>query len=141
MSEQNKIIKLLKDTRAKSFCPASNFAVAAVIKTIDGELFVGTNVEEASWHSICAEKAAITAMVSAGGKKILSDIWVMGGPQSVTTGPLSVTPCGSCRQFLAEFSSPKTAIHCLDLDGKTVKTYMIDELLPAAVTFQQVKGQ
>lgn len=108
-----------------SYSPYSRYRVAAVLRADDGKLYPSVNVENASYPlSTCAERGAVNALIAAGGKRIL-EVWVM------TQGPEPGTPCGGCRQILAEFADDDVAIHCLTPSGN-VHHYTVGSLLPHA---------
>ena len=108
-----------------AYAPYSNYKVASCLCAEDGSLYTGVNVENASYGlSICAESAAICQMVSAGKRKIKSLV-VLNEENTLCT------PCGACRQRIAEFSSTDTIIYLCN--NKTViKSMTIDALLPDA---------
>lgn len=118
-----KMFSLAKEAMQKSYAPYSNFNVGACIKTPGGHYYSGTNVENASYGlSCCAETSAIAHMVMAGQKDI-EVVLVVGTSSEICT------PCGACRQRIAEFAEPDTLIHCCNQQGE-VKTYTLRELLP-----------
>ena len=106
----------------EAYVPYSHFAVGAALQAEDGTIYTGCNVENASYGlTICAERNALFQAV-AQGKRAFSAIAI------VTEN--GVTPCGACRQVLAEFS-PHMMIVVADPDGRR-GLYNLDELLPAA---------
>lgn len=114
-----------KATTAKeaAYCPYSKFRVGACILTHSGEYIVGANVENASYPvGTCAERVAFgTAIVS--GRRDFKAIAV------ATDIKPPASPCGMCRQFMREFTTPSFPIYMYDKDGNyTVKT--MSELLP-----------
>ena len=110
---------------ANSHSPYSKFPVGAAIRSADGKIHTGTNVENASYpEGICAETAAIAQMVGQGGSKI-SEILV------VAENMNSITPCGGCRQRIAEFGNAETKIHLCDQNG-VIETLVLAEMLPKA---------
>lgn len=113
--------------RERSHSPYSQYPVGAAIRTTDGAVFVGCNVENASYpEGTCAEAGAIAAMVSASdGTPKIAEIVTM------TNGDTPGTPCGGCRQRIREFASVDTVIHACTVDG-AVLTMSMDELLPAS---------
>lgn len=103
--------------------PYSNFKVGAALLTDDNTIYRGCNIENASYGlTNCAERTAVFKAVSEGVKK-LQAIAVVGD----TDGPIS--PCGACRQVLAEFCGADTQIILANLKGDFVVT-TINELLP-----------
>ena len=107
----------------KSYSPYSSFPVGAALMTDDGRIFAGCNIENASYpEGWCAETSAISHMIMAGGGKI-SEIAVLGLKADLCT------PCGGCRQRLAEFGTPQTMVHLCNADG-IVETVTLGELLP-----------
>lgn len=103
--------------------PYSHFHVGAALLTTDGKIYRGCNIENASYGlTNCAERTAIFKAVSEGDKQF-SAIAVVGD----TDGPIS--PCGACRQVLAEFCDDHTQIILANLKGDFVITN-INEILP-----------
>ncbi|MEW4274495.1 cytidine deaminase [Priestia megaterium] len=103
--------------------PYSHFHVGAALLTTDGKIYRGCNIENASYGlTNCAERTAIFKAVSEGDKQF-SAIAVVGD----TDGPIS--PCGACRQVLAEFCDDYTQIILANLKGDFVITN-INEILP-----------
>lgn len=116
---------MLLELLSRSYSPYSGFPVAAVVRSSSGKLYGGTNVENAAYPlSRCAEQAAVLQMVSAGEREI-AEVWVM------SRGEKPATPCGGCRQVLAEFASPEVKIHCSSTQGVELSATM-RELLPLA---------
>ena len=111
--------------RANAHAPYSEFKVGAALRTPDGEIFVGCNVENVAYpEGTCAEAGAIAAMVAAGQTRI-SEVYV------VADSPKPVTPCGGCRQKLAEFGAPDVPVTMATTGGQEAQT-TIGELLPGA---------
>ncbi len=114
--------------RARAHAPYSDFPVGAVVATADGNTYDGVNVENASYPlTMCAERVAIGAMVAAGDRSGIVAVAVAGRG----TDPL--TPCGACRQVIAEFAEPTTPVVTLagGEDGDLVR-WTIGDLLPAS---------
>jgi len=116
--------------RAHAYAPASHFHVGAAVLAADGRVFVGCNVENASYGlSICAERAAVCAAVAAGVRELRA--------VAVATGlDEPARPCGACRQVLAEFGRD---LHVLLVgnDGKRRETNLA-QLLPEPFTFADI---
>jgi len=111
--------------RDRAYIPHSNFAVGCALRTSSGAVFAGCNIENQSYpEGWCAETSAISHMIMAGEREI---------DEVVVVAELDppVTPCGGCRQRLAEFGRPGTVIHAGDLSGLKGR-WTLAELLPAA---------
>lgn len=111
--------------RDMAYAPYSGFQVGAALRSTDGRVFGGCNVENAAYpEGLCAEAGAIAAMVAAGAREI-AEIVV------VADSPAPVPPCGGCRQKIAEFASAQTQVVMVTLSGHEL-TMTLDELLPGA---------
>ena len=118
------LVALARAVREKAYAPYSHFPVGAAIRTRSGRVYCGCNVENLSFGlTICAERAAVFAAVAAGEKEFEAIAVVADSVQPVT-------PCGACRQVLAEFSS-NLQICSENLQGQRYET-TIAELLPRA---------
>jgi len=120
-----------RDAMAKAYAPYSKFPVGAAIRTEDGRVYTGANIEVASFpEGWCAETSAIAHMVAAAppgpGRRIAAVAVVADRIEGRLT-----TPCGGCRQRLSEFASADTPVHVSDPAGGT-QTFTMRELLPAA---------
>ncbi len=108
-----------------SYSPYSQCRVSAALLTESGEVITGCNIENASYGgTICAERVAVFKSVSSGHKKFKS-ILVM------TEASPAWTPCGFCRQVLAEFGDPSMPVYCTNPKGET-KEFSLGSLLPEA---------
>ena len=120
------LIKIAIDARGRAYAPYSGYTVGASILDENGQIHSGQNIENASYpNGICAEAAAISAMISAGGRHIVK-LGVSGGD-----GQHLCTPCGSCRQRIREFSLPDTQVLVADDTGLKAR-FLFDELLPSS---------
>ena len=109
--------------QANAYAPYSRFKVGAALRTLDGAVFSGCNVENAAYpQGSCAEAGAIAAMALAG-KRRIAEILVVGD------GDALCTPCGGCRQRIREFADPSTAIHIAGPEGVRA-SFTLAELLP-----------
>ena len=116
-----KLIEAARQAREKAYAPYSKFKVGAAVLTSDGKIYTGCNIENASYGmSNCAERTAIFKAVSEGETK-LEALAVIGD----TNAPIS--PCGACRQVIAEFGIKQVAM--ANLKGG-VKIVTLEELLP-----------
>ena len=112
------------DCRAASYSPYSKFAVGAALETASGKVFTGCNVENLSFGlTICAERNAVFAAVAAGEREFARIVIVADSQEPVS-------PCGACRQVLAEFSE-RMEVRCVNLQGREYHA-RLDELLPRA---------
>jgi cytidine deaminase len=113
--------------RSKAYCPYSKFQVGAAIIDENGNVHVGCNVENAAFPlGNCAEPSAISAMLAAGGQRIVT-IAVAGGTDKTVPCP----PCGGCRQRIHEFSDKNTRIIFKDNDAEW-HIFTMEELLPSS---------
>lgn len=130
------LLKAALAARQNAYAPYSKFHVGACVKAASGKLYVGCNCENASYPvGLCAEACAIAAMVAAGEREI-AEILVVGGPDSGEPWLELVTPCGACRQRIAEFGHEGTRIHAAGIaeNGKAgvQRSFTLGELLPFA---------
>ncbi|GAB2179454.1 cytidine deaminase [Dongia sp. agr-C8] len=131
---QKKLHDAAKHAYSRAYAPYSKFKVGAAILADDGKIYAGGNVENAAYpNGVCAETSAISAMVLGGARRIRAIAVVAGGPKLVT-------PCGGCRQRIAEFADPETPVHICGPEG--LKTsFTIAELLPASFGKRNLKGK
>ncbi len=119
------MLDLARRALANAHAPYSRFRVGACLRTAGGRLYAGCNVENAAYPvGQCAEATAIGAMVAAGDRRIIEVVLL-------TEGTRLCSPCGRCRQQLAEFARPDARIHLCGPDGVRVTT-TLGELLPLA---------
>lgn len=134
MSENNhkELIESAKAARLHSVAPFSNFLVGAALKTADGKVYTGCNVESASYGlTVCAERIAIWKALSEGEREF-TDLAVVADTESLTP------PCGTCRQIIWEFCKHATII-LANLDGESA-ICNIKELLPRAFDARFLSG-
>ena len=111
--------------RECAYAPYSKFLVGAAVRAESGKIYTGCNIENASYGlTVCAERNALFSAVGAGERKFTA-LCVVGD----TEEPIS--PCGACRQVMAEFKVP--CIILANLKGD-VKEYTLEELLPYGFT-------
>ncbi|MEQ6201640.1 cytidine deaminase [Sulfitobacter sp. HNIBRBA2951] len=111
--------------RENAHAPYSGFKVGAAIRAASGAVYRGCNVENVAYpEGTCAEAGAIAAMVAAG-ETALAEVYVVAG------SPLPVTPCGGCRQKLAEFGGADVQVTMATTQG-TEDMLTIGQLLPGA---------
>ncbi len=117
--------------RARAHAPYSRFHVGAALRTEAGTVHAGANVENASYpEGWCAETSAIAHMVAAAGSAAARRIAAVSVVAERIDGRLT-TPCGGCRQRLAEFAGPDTPVDVIDPSGEG-RTFTLRELLPSA---------
>jgi cytidine deaminase len=124
------LISAARSAQAHAYAPYSHFRVGAALESQDGVVFTGCNVENASYGlTICAERAAICAAVSAGVTRFRRAVVV-----SDVDPPAA--PCGACRQVLAEFGLD------LPIDGvgsRGTVRWRLSDLLPVAFGPEQLR--
>ncbi len=119
-----RLIETAKVASQNAYCPYSGFRVGAAVLCGSSKLFAGCNVENASYGmTICAERSAMAAAITAGEAKIEAVV-------IYTPTPAPTAPCGACRQALNEFGPDMECI-CV-CDGTDVIRMTLAELLPAA---------
>lgn len=119
------LVRRAREVMRHAYAPYSRFHVGAAIEAADGTIHVGCNVENASYGlTICAERMAVGAAVAAG-KRVLKRVAV------ATAVEPPATPCGACRQLLAEFG---LQLEVIAAGPKTERRWTLQELLPEAFT-------
>jgi cytidine deaminase len=119
------LLDLARAVRENAHVPYSGFKVGAALRCADGSVHVGCNVENVAYpEGTCAEAGAIAAMCASGAREIIEVVVIADSPEPVT-------PCGGCRQKLAEFAAPATPVHLADLGGIRAET-TVGALLPGA---------
>jgi cytidine deaminase len=118
------LIAMAREARKQAYAPYSGFTVGAALRTVSGHVYTGCNVENASYGlSICAERVAVSKAVSEG------DLYF---EALAVVSESMASPCGACRQVLAEFGLD-TKVVIADLErGREV--HNVGDLLPAAFT-------
>lgn len=125
--EKLELIEKAKEARKLSYSPYSNFAVGAALLTKDGQVFLGTNIENSSYPlCMCAERNALYNAYMHGYKK---EDFVALALSADTDEPCS--PCGACRQVISEIFPDDAPIYLTNLKG-AIKETNAKELLPFA---------
>jgi cytidine deaminase len=123
MNMDPRLLDAARQAMAKAHAPYSNYQVGAAILGDDGVIYAGCNVENAAYpEGWCAETSAIGAMVLGGARKI-REIAVIGAGAGLTT------PCGGCRQRIAEFGTAETPVHICGTEGLR-QSFKLGDLLP-----------
>ncbi|HVM71687.1 MAG TPA: cytidine deaminase [Anaerolineales bacterium] len=123
--ERRLLIELAIEARRRAYAPYSNYQVGAAVRTKNGRIFTGCNVENAAYPAgMCAERVAIFKAVSEGEREfeVIAVVTSNGG-----------SPCGGCRQVLAEFGLD-TLVLIADTSGQLVQETSVAGLLPGAFT-------
>nr|WP_312059157.1 cytidine deaminase [Anaerotignum sp.] len=129
--ENRELVLLAKEAMEKAYAPYSKFKVGAALLAKNGEVFLGCNVENASYGAtICAERTAITKAISEGVKEFEKIAIV------ASSGDYAA-PCGICRQVLYEFLPDGEVI--LDSDHEGMKVMSLKELLPMGFRGEDIK--
>ncbi|GBC91721.1 Cytidine deaminase [bacterium HR15] len=126
--EEQALVEAARAARVHAYAPYSRYMVGAAVRTTEGQIFTGCNIENASYGlSICAERVAVFCAVAAGARAIEA--------VAIVTED-GATPCGACRQVLMEFA-PDPARCCVILAtlDEVVARYTLATLLPQAFGF------
>ena len=121
--QQDELIGLAKEAQRSAYAPYSKYLVGAALLTSSGKVYLGANVENAAYpDSICAERVAVFKAVTEGEHNFqaIAVVTLDGG-----------TPCGSCRQVLAEFA-PQARVLIANEKGELIRQGTVSDLLPGA---------
>ena len=124
------LINLANEARRRAYAPYSNYQVGAALRTKSGRVFTGVNVENAAYPTtMCAERIAIYKAVSEGEREfeVIAVVTPNGG-----------SPCGGCRQVMAEFGLD-TIVLLGDGEGRLLQQTSVKDLLPGAFTPDHLK--
>jgi cytidine deaminase len=126
------LVDTARAVRLNAYAPYSNFKVGAAIRSTSGKVYAGVNVENVAYpEGTCAEAGAIAAMI-AGGDTEIAEVAV------IADSPIPVSPCGGCRQKLAEFGKGDVKVTLATTDGLTQETTLA-ALLPGAFTAEYLE--
>jgi cytidine deaminase len=135
--EARRLVEIARHAALAAYAPYSRFSVGCAIESVDGEIAVGSNMENACYRlGVCAEIAALTAAQQAFGLDKIARIAVSGGhagPDGTLSGDSLVTSCGGCRQSILEaahVSGRDLEVISSNGDGTAVATHRISELIP-----------
>ena len=136
MSISDPLVERARAAALRAYAPYSGFSVGCAIVSVDGEVVVGSNMENACYRlGVCAEQSALTAAQQAFGLDRIARIAVAGGNAAggALAGTAPVTPCGGCRQAILEaahLSGRDIEVISASGDGRAVEPRTIGELLP-----------
>lgn len=121
------MLAIAKQTMQQAYAPYSRFLVGVCLRAVNGQLFAGCNIENASYSlALCGEASALSAMI-VNGQRQWSDIVI------VTSAQQPCPPCGACRQRLLEFVKDDGMFHLIGMNDNYQQISM-KELLPLAFT-------
>jgi cytidine deaminase len=131
------LVERAREAARAAYAPYSHFSVGCAVESLDGEVTVGANMENACYRlGACAEIAALSAAQQAFGLDRVARIAVAGGhigTEGELTGVAVVTPCGGCRQAIleaAQLCGHDVEVIVANGDGTTVEVHPISKLLP-----------
>lgn len=125
---RTKLIEIAQQARQWAYAPYSKYAVGAAVLTASGKIYDGVNVENAAYPvTMCAERVAIFKAVSEGEREFQAIAVVTSNGGS---------PCGSCRQVMAEFGL-ETVVIIANRDGKIIAENQVKDLLPLAFRLEE----
>lgn len=128
--ERKQLVSLALEARQRAYAPYSNYPVGAALMTKSKRIYTGCNIENASYPlTICGERAAMFNAVSQGSTDFDTIVIATRNGGS---------PCGACRQVMAEFSLDMKVI-IVDQDGAVTMETTVAELLPAAFTPENLR--
>ena len=122
---RQKLVEAAVNARQWAYAPYSHYAVGAALLTASGRIYEGVNIENAAYPTgICAERVAVFKAVSEGERQFVA---------IVVATENGGTPCGSCRQVMAEFGLD-TQVLMANAQGQVLQEYKLGDLLPGAFT-------
>lgn len=124
--ERTELVNKAKQAMANAYAPYSGFCVGAALLCADGSVYTGCNIENAAYSpTLCAERTAFAKAISEG-KRAFTAMAVCGGKNGVIAG--ICTPCGVCRQVMAEFCKEDFQVILVKTEGYEIRT--LSQLLP-----------
>jgi cytidine deaminase len=136
-ADDDRLLTAARQARARAYAPYSRYRVGAALLTRAGRVFAGCNVENATFGAtLCAERSAIAAMVSAGDRDPVACVVVTGARKGAGPG----SPCGICRQVLSEFAREmRILLVAEDARGRIAakKATKLSTLLPMAFRLER----
>jgi len=124
---EQQLMDLAREAKKNSYSPYSKFPVGAAVLLDDGQIFKGANIENASYGlTCCAERVALFSARAASSARVTA-LAISIGPEGAELAPETLSPCGACRQVMAEFLGPETPVY-VDKNRR----FTMAELLPFA---------
>ncbi len=131
------LIKIAFAARKYAYAPYSHFKVGAALLTKSNRVYTGCNIENASFPvGLCAERVAISKAISEGDKELLK-IAIVGGNENIEEPKDYCTPCGICRQTMAEFCDNNFEI--ILFDNGEPRIFSLDQMLPHSFNKDDLK--
>lgn len=128
-----KLIRAAAAVARKAYAPYSKFRVGAALLAANGKVFLGCNMENASYGlTICAERSAFAAAIAAGARPFKGLAVVVGERKPAY-------PCGACLQVMAEFCGPEFPLLLAGIGAKAPMRLRLKDLLPKAFKFSKGK--
>jgi cytidine deaminase len=128
----DELLESAREVQQRAYVPYSEYRVGAALQATDGTVFVGCNIENANYsNSLHAEEVAIAEAIKADYREF-DRLAVSSSERD------GVTPCGMCRQTLAEFCEADLVVVCDEGDGE-VSEYTLGELLPKTITREMLE--
>ena len=138
MDRYEELIDMALDARKLAYAPYSKFKVGAALLGKNGVVYMGCNVENASYPATnCAERTAFFRAVYEGEREF-TKIAIVGGMEG-TDGNATCAPCGVCRQVMREFCNPETFIVYLGTAPDNYQKYLLKELFPFGFGSEDLK--
>lgn len=129
----NLLIQKAKEAQTRAYAPYSNYPVGAALLVTSGKIYLGCNVENASFGAtVCAERVAASSAIAKGHNHFVAMAII-----SPSNPP--ATPCGICRQFLSEFA-PRLPLILSNLDGKT-QTLHLNDIFPSKFSIKDLQAK
>lgn len=130
--EIKKLMLAAVEARKKAYAPYSKFQVGAAVLLANGEIIIGSNQENAAYPSgLCAERVAIYQASALYPNEIIKAVAVSGSAEVPTAVPVS--PCGACRQSMAEYEirqQQPVSVYFMGAAGKVVQAHSVKDLIP-----------
>lgn len=135
------LLKIAQKVRLNAYAPYSNFLVGCAVKSKVGKIYVGTNMENASYGlTVCAEVAALSNANSEN-DFLITTVAIVGGVRNFTVGDI-VMPCGRCRQLISEaadVSGVDIRVISANADLSMIRISTLKEILPFSFNSNQLK--